>query len=66
MRRASSLRSAAHLDQMQDDFIAQTAGVAGLDDGGAPVVHAAVAVSRRPWPLRIMPAQIWLTVNHLY
>ena len=38
---------------MQDDVIAELAGVAGLDGGGAPVDHAAVAVSRRPRPLRI-------------
>ena len=46
-------RSAAHLDQMQDDFIAQAAGVAGQDGGGAPVDHAAVVGARRPRPLGI-------------
>src|SRR4030081_1715376 len=38
-------RSAAHLDDVQDDVIAELAGVAGLNVGGAAVDHATVAAS---------------------
>ena len=52
---------------MQHDFIAQTAGIAGLDGGGAPVDHAAATVRcARPSPLLSVVPVINILTNMLF